>query len=219
MDVIPAIIGKDFEEVDEKILSVKNFVDWVHVDIMDGVFTPSESWPYPSTQGGLAANWDILGSDIKKEVHLMVKNPERILSKWIGAGADRVLIHYEATDDENIRDILEELNSNELEAGIVLKYETPVEVVDKFIDEIDVVQLMSIAYIGAYGHPLEEGIYEKIERLRSRYPGVTISIDGGITLENAPKLKDAGADYLIAGSAIFKQKDIAKAISDFKNSL
>lgn len=220
MEIIPAIIGKDFAEVNEKVLLVEDFVTWVHLDIMDGIFTPVESWPYfdikeaPKDLGDI----DFIRTDnVRAEVHLMTKHPERNLSKWIEAGADRVMLHYESTDEETLSHIFTELSDSEVQVGIALKYETPISVLDSFIDQIDVVQLMSIGKIGAYGLPFEEGIYDKIKSLRARYPGVTISVDGGVSLENAGELMKAGADYLVAGSAIFKSNNIEQAIKSFQN--
>ena len=218
MEIIPAVIGKDFDEVEEKVLAVEDFVNWVHLDIMDGVFTPSESWPYFDIKDApkeLEYIDFIRTENLKAEVHLMVKHPERDLDKWIEAGADRILVHYESTDEKITSDILDELSDNEIEAGIVLKYETPIDVLDKFIDRLDIVQLMSIDKIGAYGLPFEQGIYEKIKSLRAKYPGVTISVDGGVSLENARELIAAGADDLIAGSAIFKSDNIEETIKKF----
>ncbi len=219
MEIIPAVIGKDFDEVEEKVLDVEDHVHWVHIDIMDGLFTLAESWPYldiKESPKDLDYIDFIRTDNVRAEVHLMVKHPDRNLSKWIEAGADRVLIHYESTDGETLSNIFSELTGSEVETGIVLKYETPISVLDDFIDQIDVVQLMSISHIGSYGHPLEEGIYDKIKSLRERYPGVTISIDGGVNLENAAELMKAGADHLVVGSAIFDSHNISETIQDFK---
>lgn len=217
--IIPAIIGKDFDEVKEKVISVEKFVKWVQLDIMDGLFTPVESWPYfdiKEEPKDLEYIDFVRTDNTKVEIHLMVKHPERNLAKWIEVGADRILVHYESTGEDEIKKMLDELSDAEVESGIVLKYETPISVLDKFISDIDVVQLMSIGQIGFYGHPLEEGIYDKIRSLRAKYPGVTISIDGGVNMDNAKKLLDAGADYLVVGSAIINASDPGIAVRDFQ---
>ena len=211
MEIIPAIIGKDFDEVEGKVLSVENFVDWVHLDIMDGIFTPNEN----------LAHFDIKKKheDLKCEVHLMVRQPEKVVSKWVEASVDRVLVHYESTNEDSLGNALNELNNSEVEAGMVLKLETPIGVLDKFIDKLDVVQLMSIAEIGSYGQPFEEGIYEKIKSLRAKYPSVTISVDGGVNLDNARGLVSAGADNLVIGSAIFGSENISDTIARFMSEM
>ncbi len=221
--IIPAIIAKDFDEVEEKVEQVENSTEWVHLDNMDGLFTPVESWPYfdiKEAPKDLEYIDFIRTDNVKAEIHLMTKHPEKNLEKWVDAGADRILFHYESTTEAELDRMLTYLEDVEgVEAGIVLKYETPIDVLDKFIDDIDVVQLMSISHIGFYGHPLEEGIYAKIRDLRAKYPGVTINVDGGINLENAKMVMDAGADNLVIGSAIFNNDDPARAIKEFKNSL
>ena len=208
MQIIPAIIGKDFDEVKKKIKRIEGLVEWIQVDVMDGIFTEALSWQC----------FDLPGRDnLKVELHLMVKDPQINLDKWLEVGVDRILIHYESTDEKKLEEILDELNDAEVEAGIALKLETPIDVIDTFIDKIDVVQLMSIATIGSYGQPFDERVYDKIRSLRAKYPGVTIEIDGGVSLDNAQKLIDAGADNLVVGSAIFKSKDIEETINNFKS--
>ena len=159
-------------------------------------FTQNESWPF-LMRGGEMELAGKLGSRHGCpyiEMHMMVKHPENYLGKLIEAGVDRVLVHYESTDEITLGEIFDELNMAEVEAGIALKLETPIDVLDEFMDKIDVVQLMSIAEIGAYGFPFDERVYGKIKGLRARYPGVTIEVDGGVNLENAEELIRAGAD-------------------------
>ncbi|MBI3632323.1 MAG: hypothetical protein HY225_02650 [Candidatus Vogelbacteria bacterium] len=220
MEIIPAIIGKDFDEVEEKFDQVENLVRWVQFDIMDGLFTENESWPYfdfkeePENLEYL----DFVRTDtVKAELHLMVKHPEKHLSKWIEAGVDRVLVHYEATSEEVLNDIIEELEQAEVQVGIALKLETSIDVLDNFIDKLDVVQLMGIAEIGSYGIQFNEKVYDKIKGLRARYPGATIEVDGGVSLENAKKLIEVGVDNLVIGSAIFKSENIPETILKFRS--
>lgn len=221
MEVIPAIIGKDFNEIKEKFLMVEKLVKWVHLDVTDSLFTPSISWPYPSTDASpddLNEIKMVKSDNLKIEAHLMVKNPERDLFKWIEAGVDRILIHYEAGSEESMAKMLKELEDYvEVEVGMVLKLETSIDVLDRYIDRLDVVQLMSIGQIGSYGLPFDDSIYKKIKSLRARYPGVTISVDGGVSLDNAKELMTSGADNLIVGSGIFKSGDVSEAIKSFNN--
>ena len=133
----------------------------------------------------------------------MVENPETILDSWLSSGADRILVHYEATDEENLKEIISRIKAEEIEVGLVLKMETPIDVLDDFMEDIDVVQFMSIDKIGAYGEPFKEEVFEKIYGLLSNYPGVRINVDGGVNSSNLKKLADAGVTNAIVGSAVF----------------
>jgi len=174
--------------------------------VSDGVFAPQETWPYYQNKDfvddiNLA---DFVRTDVlKTEVHLMIKSPELTLDSWLGTGADRILVHYESTDEENLKDIMSRIKAEEIEVGIVLNMGTSVDVLDEFMADIDLVQLMSIDKIGAYGEPFDDGVFAKIESLLAEYPGVRISVDGGVNSSNLKKLKDAGVENAIVGSAVF----------------
>ncbi len=206
MNIIPSIIGRDFEEVNEKVELVGGATKWVQIDVSDGVFAAQETWPYYESEDSVdEINLaDFVRTDVlKTEVHLMVQNPEAVLDKWLSSGADRILVHYESTDGENLKEIIARIKDEEIEVGIVLKMGTPVEVLDEFMGDIDVVQLMSINKIGAYGEPFDEEVFEKIYSVLSNYPGARINIDGGVNSSNLKKLADAGVENAIVGSAVF----------------
>lgn len=207
-EIVPALLGETFTEIKEKLEKVQDLTDWVQIDITDGVFAEPLTWSRPLDL------WE--PSELPKiELHLMVQNPHPYLRDWLPASIDRVVIHIES--EGNINEFIEQIKGHGLQVGLALKLETPIDTVDPFIKNIDVVQFMSIASIGAYGQPFDEKVLEKIKRLRAKYPNVTISIDGGVTLETGKKAIEAGADQLVVGSGIFKSTDITQAITDFKN--
>ncbi|MEI6296646.1 MAG: ribulose-phosphate 3-epimerase [bacterium] len=215
MEIIPAIIGKNIVEIKDKIDKIKGQTKWIQIDVMDGNFVPTRSWPY--TTGDieeLALVDSIRKDDTKLEVHLMVENPEYVLEDWISFGADRIIFHYEATS--NIKEIIETLEDEEIECGIALKMDTDVCVLDDFLGDFDLIQLMSIDEIGSYGKEFQESVIEKIIQLKETHPGIRISVDGGVSLENAQELIDVGAENLVVGSAIFNSEDIPKTILKFK---
>lgn len=217
MNIIPAIIGRDFEEVREKIELVPETAKWIQIDVSDGLFTPVETWPYYENEDSpldldLA---DFVRTDVlKTEIHLMVENPAKVLDKWLSTGADRILVHYEATDRISLKEVIERVKDAEVEVGIVLKMETPITVLNEFIEDIDLVQLMSINKIGAYGEPFDGGVLDKVKSLRAKYPGVTISLDGGINQSNIKKISEAGVANAVVGSAVFG-KDETGELEDF----
>lgn len=206
--IIPAVIGENFGEVKEKIEKVKGLVPWVQIDINDGVFASPKTWDRPLDL------WEFV--DLPKiEIHLMVKYPAKVFKDWASASVDRILVHHESEGD--ISAILKKIKDAGSEAGIVLNLGSDLAVVDPYIDKIKLVQLMSIAEIGAYGEPFQDSVLESIRALRAKYPDVTIQIDGGVNLENAKKILDAGANNLVVGSAIFKSGNIGESISKFKD--
>jgi ribulose-phosphate 3-epimerase len=205
--VIPAILGETFTEVKEKLEKVTGLVDWVQIDIADGIFATPETWSRPLDL------WEPLNLP-KIELHLMVQNPHSYLRDWLPASVDRIMLHAESEGD--MKENLKKIKETGLMVGLVLKLETPIEKIEPFIKEIDVIQFMSIAQIGSYGELFDEKVLEKIRQLRGRYPNVTISVDGGVTLEMGKKAIEAGASQLVVGSGIFKSENISQSILDFQ---
>ena len=141
--------------------------------------------------------------------------PENVLDDWLGT-CDRVIVHLEATNKlTEIIDKLDKLNQLEKRLAVAVLLQTDLAKLAPLMGKIKNIQLMSIATIGHHGEPLDKKVYERISFLRKEYPDVKISVDGGVTLKNAEKLIKAGADRLVIGSAIWKSKDISKAIQTF----
>lgn len=210
-EIVPAIIGENFRAVSEKLASLEKLdglVAWAQIDVMDGLFVPEYSWQSP------AELLDLDGK-LKLEAHLMMEEPETVIDEWLDT-CDRVIVHLEATQNiEQIIEKLEKLNQLEKRFAIAVLLQTDLAKLAPLMGKIKNIQLMSIATIGHYGEPLDEKVYERISFLRNQYPDVKISVDGGVNLTNAEKLIKAGADRLVIGSAIWKSKDISKAIQTF----
>lgn len=213
-EIIPAIIGEDFSEVNEKIQKVKDLVPLVQIDVVDGRFASPKSWG--SNIGDNLFLWE--PEELPKiEMHLMIERPSAWVDDWYSTSVDRVLIHHESAGDK--KKLIERIKETGTQVGVALKLETTISVLDEYIKELDVVQLMSIETIGSYGAKFNEDIYKKISALRKKYKNVTIEIDGGINLDNAKKLIESGANNLIIGSALFKSENIKKSIEEFKKIL
>ena len=216
MEIVPAIIGKNIKEIAEKVEQVSDSVKWVQIDVMDGVFSPTKSWPY--TEGSISdlSKIDAIRKDDQKiEIHLMVQDPEKIIPEFVEYGADRIVFHYEAT--KKYSEIIRFLENEEVEVAVSLMMSTPISAIDHLIGEIDSVQFMSIDKIGSYGQPFDEKVLGRIKNTKEKYPGLSISVDGGVSLENAKKILDAGAEDLIIGSAIFGKDDPKSEILKFNN--
>jgi len=210
IEIIPAIMPESFVDLNEKYSQVKDFVDIIQIDVMDGVFVPSKSWPYIDNVQGLPLD----KIDFDFEVDLMVSNPETIIESWVEAGAKRVIIHIEST--KNIEEVFLKIPSD-IEIGIAINTTTPNEKIYPLIEKIDFVQFMGIEKIGYQGQSFDTRVLEKITSLREKFSRIIISVDGSVNLETAPKLIKAGANRFAVGSAVFESDNIRKRIEQLKN--
>lgn len=217
-EIIPAILPIDFTELEDKIGLVKDAVKTVQIDVCDGQFTPQPSWPYRkhddsfdkiiSEDQGLPG-WD----DINFEIDLMANKPEERVDSWVSAGAIRIIIHVEARGD--ISAAIEKL-IDRVEISLALNIETPISVIEPFKDKIQAIQLMGIDHIGFQGQEFDDKVIDKIKEVHEKYPDLPISIDGGVSLDNAKKLIESGANRLVVGSAIFNSDNYLEAIANLK---
>ena len=237
-EIIPAILPEDIDDLREKLSLISGIVPLVQIDVCDGKFTPTKTWPYK--KGVDETFLKIVGQEegfpfwdsVDFEADLMVKHPENIIDDWVATGAKRIIIHIESTPDtlSLVRKIRQEYqykneSSYGIEIGVALNIDTPNEEVYDILNAleedgapIDFVQFMGIENIGYQGEPFDERVFEKIRDLREKFPETIISVDGGVSLENAAELIEAGANRLVSGSAIFESGDIAGTIEVFQNS-
>lgn len=204
--IIPAVIAKSQKELDEQINKVKDFVELIQIDIMDGKFVPNSSIDFDFT---------IPSSNCKFEAHLMITNPlEWIENHW--ETVDTILVHFEATNDPD--EIIELARKNNKRVGFALNPETSVEKIKKYLDEIDEILIMTVTP-GFYGSKFLPEALQKVEDLRNLKPDLDIEVDGGITDETIKQAYLAGANMFVSGSFIVKSENIKKAIDTLKDQV
>ena len=209
VEIIPSILVKTKEEFLNKILAVENLTERVHLDIADGIFVPN------MTISGFE-EIESIETSLKIEAHLMVSKPENHVIRWLETQVDSLIFHIEAT--QKATEVIEKAKEADRRIGVALNPETPISALAAFIDQIDFVHFMTVEP-GFYGGQFVESVLDKMSDFHYFYPDKPISVDGGVNLETAPKLIQAGANTLIVGSYIWNSKDVAQAIEEIKKNV
>lgn len=210
--ISPSLLSSDFGNLQRDIEMLNNSeCDWLHVDVMDGLFVPNISFGQP------VIKFIKKHSQKPLDVHLMIQEPGRYIEDFKSVGADIITVHQEAC--VHLDRTIQLIKDAGLKAGVVLNPATPVSTLEDIVQNCDLVLLMSVNP-GFGGQKFIENTYNKIKQLkeliRRKNPYCLIEIDGGVNLQNAPLLFDAGADVLVAGNAVFKSVNPVGTIKQMK---
>ncbi len=215
--VVPAVIPESFEDFEAHAARVKSHVGRMQIDVADGSYAPSRTWPYASSEhfSELVAQDEGLPywEDLEYEVDLLMRKPEAALADWIKAGVSGAVVHIESTDDHGA--IVDMSQNAGIDLGWGIKPSTPNEKLFEIIDTLGMpgfVQVMGSDSIGHAGEDLDESVFDKIVEIKERYPDLTIAVDIGVNDETAQDLADAGATKLVSSSFIFEEGDIRQNI-------
>lgn len=213
--IAPSILNSDFLMLGNTMQMInESEADWVHLDVMDGSFVPNISFGIPIVEAAKQITKKPL------DVHLMIVNPEKYIEGFRKAGADLINIHYEACKEKDLVAILKEIKDLGARPAIAINPDTPVDKIFDISEYLDMVLVMSV-FPGFGGQKFIEATYDRVKELKQFFvqnkQNTLIQVDGGVSLDNASKLKAGGVDVMVAGSIIFKAKDPMQTIAELKS--
>lgn len=214
--VAPSILAADFSKLAAEVRATeKAGADWIHCDIMDGHFVDNISF------GPAIVDLVRKQTNLPLDVHLMIEHPDHYVPRFVEAGANSITVHVEPEAKHDVEKTLRQIRENGCRAGLSLNPVTPFELVEPFLDKIDILLVMTV-HPGFGGQSFRAEQMEKVKGAsqwnKSREDKIDIEVDGGINAETAPLSIHNGANVLVAGTSIFRAKDYAEAIRELRGS-
>lgn len=221
INIVPAILPKSFDDLKSHVEQVRGLVSRVQIDIANGSYAPTYTWPYTTDE-----HFDALVSqkegfpfweDIEYEIDMLVEKPEQYADAWISAGASTLIVHVETLTKKMTKSFFENCRTRNVSIGLALKPSTSNDSLSQYIDKATFVQCMGSDRIGYHGVELDNRVYDKIKNIRTQFSHIPIAVDIGVNKMTAEKLIDIGATKLVSGSAIFNAENIHECIRGMQN--
>ena len=212
--IAPSILSADFANLERDIQRIAD-ADYVHVDVMDGVFVPNISIGIPVVASIRKV------TELPLDVHLMIVEPGRYVEQFCDAGADLVTLHVESDTESNLLDAIDKIHAKGKKAGVVLKPKTPAEAILPFLEKVELILVMTVEP-GFGGQKFMADQMPKVSALRrminEKNPACELEVDGGVAPDTCQTCIDAGANVLVAGSAVYKAADIPARIAELRGA-
>lgn len=221
--IIPAILPADFFDLEKHLERVRGVADFVQIDVCNGTYTPSKTWPFTHTpdkyfekmvtqEEGMPF-WET----IDFELDLMIMNPEEMYDQFIQTGPYRMIFHFETM--KNPLEFITRIKSEQqiVEIGIAFSNETRAMDHKELIEIADVVQCMGIANIGFQGQEFDDRVLDQVREIREAFPDKIIAVDGSVNEDTLAELSDAGVNHFVTGSAFFKSSGLIETMEDFQD--